>query len=169
MNPDPLYPFDTEQLVPLPPFLDPGAGLNFNGLTLAVKYSNPLTTNIDGSLNLKYGSGLALDKNGALVGGSFAKVAPPILLSSESAISLNYGSGLTVNSGRLEIENNFLSTTPPLSFDGNTVSINLGPEFAIVNGKLSLNVNEPLQVSGNNLILNVGSGLTVVDGQLSTS
>lgn len=62
---DPVYPFDGENVVPMPPFIGAGGGISSNGLELSVNTANPIAVHKN-VVTLKYDKPLQLSEKGNL-------------------------------------------------------------------------------------------------------
>lgn len=168
---DLIYPFEEEIQVPVPPFVEPGSGLEVNGLSISVKTEQPLENSSSGAVTLKTEAPLLISSSGGLglrigdglklnndVLESTVNLIPVNpLFSSSNLLYLNFLSPLYVNNGYLdlklgrglEINNNSLSL----------IDLNVDTPLEYTNDTLSLNIGNGLQLNGSSLELNLGSGL----------
>lgn len=173
---DPVYPFDVQQLTPMPPFVDAGSGIEVNGLKLSVKYLNPITTN-NGALALKIGDGLDINGKGELISSELSgKVVLPLMRKGKD-LCLNFSSPLYVNSEALDINagktlqlGDTLDLKEPLEpiviTENGSLAIQLGEAMKILNGTLSINTEAPLVVENGLLKLKIGPCFSVNDNKL---
>lgn len=168
--PDPVYPFGSQHVVPMPPFMEPGNGLEVNGLKLGVNIADPITANVVGALTLKLGAGLSLNSNGALTSNSFANTKPPLAIDNTDDLILQIGAGLQVDSsGALEAtgSGSTLTTAPPLQLSNDTLTLLYGGALKLNGNTLEVNAEAPLRIANGQLSLNLGNGL-VLQGDLLT-
>lgn len=168
--PDPVYPFGSQHVVPMPPFMEPGNGLEVNGLKLGVNIADPITPNFTGALTLKLGAGLSLNANGALTSNSFAKTQPPLSINSSDELILNIGTGLQVSSsGELEAVGGLtsLSATAPLQLNNDVISLLYSGGLKRTGNSLELNIEAPFQISNGMLSIKLGNGLILQGGLLT--
>lgn len=163
-NPDPVYPIGnvSTSCQPIIPFL-------------MIRTGDPLFTS-DGTVYLKYGSGLGVDNEGRLEatggGGSTFTVERPLDMTSD-VLSLLFGQGLKVEGGKLETVQSPINVSSPLTLSpSGQLTLNVGSGLTATGGTLQtvpLTFTEPLSKSGDVVNLVLGSGLSVVSGALTAT
>ncbi|ALE30482.1 short fiber-1 [Simian adenovirus 17] len=171
---NPVYPYDTDSSTPSVPFVTPpfvsSEGLEENPPgVLAIKYTDPLTTNNKGQLGLKLGGNMSIT-NGELTA-IVPSVAPP-LTNNNNTLGLTTSAPLALNNDSLSINLN-----APLNVSNNKLNVSLGnglvttasklavraaaPLTFDTAGNLQLQTARPLQITNNTLGLDVGYGMIV--------
>lgn len=177
---DPVYPFTEERLIPLPPFIRAGTGLESEGLILSLKFTDPITINAGGFLTIKVGEGVQINDEGELTSSAAVQVDPPLEKTPES-IKLNTDSSLSVDSSNkltVIINNPLEKTLNGISLklsscfnvdeNGNLMLINPESPLSInQEGKLSLQLGQPLAIIDNLLTLKTERPLAVTAGALN--
>lgn len=134
-----VYPFNADNIVPMPPFINLGDGLSINNLGLSVNTSKPINIK-NNAVSLSYGTGLTLNEAGELISQYSAAVEPPLSLK-DGSINLNYKSPLTVSDASLNLK--------------------IDSSLKIDNDKLIINTTDGLKTTEQGLTLQVGQGLTL--------
>lgn len=164
---NPVYPYDTFSTPSIPyvapPFVSSDGLQEKPPGVLALKYTDPITTNAKHELTLKLGSNITLE-NG-LLSATVPTVSPP-LTNSNNSLGLATSAPIAVSANSLT-----LATAAPLTVSNNQLSINAGRGLVITNnavavnptgalgfnntGALQLNAAGGMRVDGANLILHV--------------
>nr|WMQ77657.1 fiber [Zoothera dauma adenovirus] len=147
---DLVYPFNVSKPVPLPPFVDISGGLDYSGMVLKVKTTNPIRV-ISGGIGLKLAenSGLQITSDGLRANSlSTVGVTPP-LANEDGSIVLKLSDGLHVA--------------------GNALVASVSHPIVLKNGSISLNIDSQsgLQVSASGLKIGAGNGIIISGNSIS--
>lgn len=165
-NPDPVYPIGnvSTSCQPIIPFL-------------MIRTGDPLFTS-DGTVYLKYGSGLGIDNDGRLEatggGGTTFTVERPLDLTND-VLSLLFGQGLKIEGGKLETAQPMLTASSPLTLSPTgALSLGIGNTLKVEAGNLEttlgpMTFSAPLSKTGDAVSLLIGTGLSVVSGALTAT
>ena len=175
---DPVYPFTEERLIPLPPFIQAGSGLESEGLILSLKFTDPITLNPGGFLTLRTGEGIKVNQAGELTSSTALNVEAPLEKLTDN-IKLNFDSAFNLEENRLTIAlNKPLEKTPNgiklklsnyFSIDSQGNLIISSPEFPLFftqEGKLSIKLGQPFTITDELLTLKTEKPLAVTAGSL---
>ncbi|AFV70650.1 fiber [Bovine adenovirus 6] len=164
---DPVYPFTEERLIPLPPFIRAGSGLESEGLILSLKFTDPITVNPAGFLTVKTGEGIQINEVGQLTSSAIVEAEAP-LEKLPGSIKLNMEDVFTVDSnGKLSIILNspFEKTAEGIKLKlANTFITNENGNLALTAPQSPLTLTPEGQLSllrGNTLITDENGKLTL--------
>ncbi|URN46040.1 fiber [Bovine adenovirus 7] len=145
---DPVYPFSEEKLIPLPPFIRAGTGLESEGLILSLNYTDPIGLTPTGALTIKVGPGISV-VDGKITATEMSSLRAPLARINQT-LELQTNQTLTLKNDHLSITDPLF----PLSIDSD--------------GHLILTLTNPLYVNNNTLALKLSSPL-YVDAENSLS
>ncbi|ASU50539.1 fiber [Odocoileus adenovirus 1] len=147
---DPVYPFSEDKLIPLPPFIQAGTGLESEGMILSLNFTDPITVNPTGSLTIKIGPGIEINENGQLTATAQALIAESPLKKENYILKIQTNNTLVTEDDKMGIPD----PLEPLNIESSgQLSLNFDKGFQLFEGKLSLYLDNSLFIKNEKLSL----------------